>query len=122
MGYRSDVAALFYAENENYPPFKLFFKENFPHEEWGGCVTEFKNKYTQGFKFYCEDVKWYDSYESVQKFEAFMDKLKELTSDYELGWCYEFCRVGEEYNDIDFVTEGKVGGLLGLNRSIYFDV
>ena len=43
-----------------------------------------------------EDVKWYESYPDVSEFDAMLPEIEEL------GFCYEFVRVGENEGDIEF--------------------
>lgn len=123
MGYISDVAAVFYAKKEDLPMLKLFFKENFPYDDYGQCIEEFDNRDYAGFKFLCEDVKWYESFPDVQKFKEFVERFNALVEgQQQLPWLYEYCRVGEEYNDIEFDRGSNTACLLDVSRVIHFDV
>ena len=122
MGYRSDVAALFYSKKEDFPMLKLFFKENFPYDDFGQCIEEFEGDYA-GFKFVCEDVKWYESFSDIKKFNEFVEKFNALAEgQQQLPWHYEFCRIGEELNDIDYQTGDRTEGFLRVSRVIDFEV
>jgi hypothetical protein len=121
MGYISDVAAVFYAEKEDFPMLKLFFKENFPYDDFGQCVEEFDSHYA-GFKFICEGVKWYESSNDVNKFNEFVGRFNDLITDQGQPWHYEFCRVGEEYNDIEFERGRNTACLLDVSRTIHFEL
>lgn len=122
MGYRSNVAAMFYVSGEKYesrfPALKLFFTENFPFNDWD--VEEFKNSSAQGFKFVAEDVKWYEGYDDVSKFGVFVEGYKRVGEG--LDWYYEFLRIGEDYDDVDTDSTYNCDRLLSLHRVIHFDV
>ena len=125
MGYRSDVAAAFYvSEVKHFPVLKLWLEENFPMQEFGNCVRWFD----RGMVFEEASIKWYDDYDDVKAFDAAVDKYLELVhnSDVEKGtpsFCYEFVRIGENYEDIDAQHEGiDCGWLLGVHRSITCEV
>ena len=122
MGYISDVAAVFYAKKEALPLLKLFFKENFPYDDFEQCIEEFDNGAYAGFKFLNEDVKWYESFNDVKKFNEFVERFNALITDQGQPWYYEFCRVGEEYNDIEFDRGDRSECLLDVHRVIHFDV
>lgn len=121
MGYISDVAAVFYAKKEDFPMLKLFFKENFPYDDFGQCIEEFDSHYA-GFKFVCEDVKWYESFSDVKKFNEFVGKFNDLITDQGQPWYYEYCRIGEEYNDIEVERGDMSECLINVSRVIDFDI
>ena len=84
-----------------------------------------------------ESVKWYDEYPEVIAFNRFVDLLQELSPYYEVenkdeeghvtgvskesAWCYEFIRVGENYEDIETDRSIEADGILYVNRSIHID-
>lgn len=121
MGYISDVAAVFYSEKEDFPMLKLFFKENFPYDDFAQCIEEFDRHYT-GFKFVCEDVKWYENYSEIKKFDEFVKKFNALVVEQKQPWHYEFCRIGEDYDDIDFTRGENSPCLLSVSRVFDFDI
>lgn len=122
MGYISDVAAVFYAKKEDFPMLKLFFKENFPYDDFGQCIEEFDSHYA-GFKFVCEDVKWYEGFSDVKKFNEFVERFNALVEgQQQLPWYYEYCRVGEDYDDIKFDRGPNTACLLDVSRTIHFEL
>jgi hypothetical protein len=120
MGYRSDVAAVFYVTDvEHFPVLKLWLDENFPTKDWDDNIRWF----TRGMIFECGDVKWYESYPDVQAFDAAQDKFIDLcnaeVSEGTPTFNYEFIRIGEELDDVDVTREGiSYEYLLDLNRTI----
>ena len=120
MGYRSDVHAVFYTHEDNWPLMKLFFDENFPMDELGGCVRGLKNGRLRGYYFLDTNVKWYDSYYEVQAFNVFADKFKEHIYHEEnpQPWCYEFVRIGEDDNDLEIDRDGDHEWLLSPERTV----
>lgn len=113
MGYRSDVAIVFYPErSEDMPALKLFVKENMP--------DEFVEK--QGFFSYLiarlNNVKWYDSYPDVNVYSALFNEWEDMFME-ENGatkFHYEFVRVGEEMGDIE--ERGTDNQVLHVSRVI----
>lgn len=130
MGYRSDVAALFYTTEDNFPSLKLYFTENFLQGAlgvWSEYITEFRTtayqgKQNVGYKFFCEDVKWYELDPDVQRFEGFMTKFNELVEAEKLPWFCEFCRIGEDLDDVSLGRSMHSDMMLNVTRSIYFDI
>lgn len=127
MGYRSDVKALFYVKDAKHlPVLKLWLSEHFP-KELEGCVSWFN----RGMVFEEECVKWYEDYDDVKAFHAAADKFIDMVNDFDSApegsdtplFCYEFIRIGENYEDIHAEYEGyNCEQLLGVNREIICDV
>lgn len=96
MGYRSDIAVLVYPTNrEKYPLLKTLMATTFKEidNEWG-ANSHWED--TPGvLRFEISDIKWYESYPEVQRFEAFLHDVEEL------GFEFEFIRIGEEIGDIE---------------------
>jgi hypothetical protein len=124
MGYRSDVAAVFYVNKvEHFPVLKLWLDENFPIKEFDENIRWFD----RGMVFECENVKWYDSSPDVQAFDAaqgkFIDLCNAEVSDGTPTFNYEFIRVGEDYNDVEVEREGiDYEYLLEVVRNISIDI
>jgi hypothetical protein len=81
------------------------------------AVDEFRGDMTLDEKhhvvdFAIDDVKWYPSYPDVQAFERMLREVEEL------GYCYEFVRVGEDNNDIEMRDSDHTNGYLGVTTSI----
>jgi len=140
MGYRSDVAAVFYVTHANepdYPKAKALLdlwyaqlKETKWHrDDFGDCFSSLNKTHGYGYTFQCEEVKWYDSYPNVRQFD---EVVKKYHADYidndELDggsglnkyFCYEFVRIGEETDDIVEERSGDHDYLLYVARSIAF--
>jgi len=126
MGYRSVVEAVFYTREKGQAPLlKLYVDENFPkNEELRECLTPIKANNAWGYHFICEDVKWYDSYESIQAYRDFARNFigfaesKEGADAEQLSWAYEFVRLGEEANDIEEERSDNADFILSVRREI----
>lgn len=124
MGYRSDVAAVFYvSEAKHFPMLKLWLDENFPIKEFDENIRWF----TRGMIFECDDVKWYESYPDVQAFDAAQDKFIDLcnaeVSEGTPTFNYEFIRIGENSEDVEVEREGiDYEYLLEVVRNISIDI
>ena len=122
MGYQSDVAAVLYVTDKTrMPELKLWLTENFPVEEFSEDIRWFD----RGIILECDDVKWYDSFPDVQKFnnaaQAFID-LFCVDNEEVFGGAYEFMRIGEEYEDIEVIRGGNYDYFLECNRTISIDL
>lgn len=122
MGYRSSVAAVLYVTDKTrMPELKLWLTENFPVEEFSEDIRWFD----RGIILECDDVKWYDSFPDVQKFnnaaQAFIDLFCAYNKEVFAG-AYEFMRIGEEYEDIETIREGEYEPFLECNRTISIDL
>lgn len=125
MGYRSDVAAVFYVNKvEHLPTLKLWLDENFPMEEMSNYIRWFD----RGMVFEEGNTKWYDDYDDVKLFNTAAEKYKDLCCNrqHEDGapvFCYEFVRVGESYDDIETEHLGDTcEWLIDVSRSITLDI
>jgi hypothetical protein len=124
MGYRSDVTAMFYAPKEKGAALKLYVDENFP--TIGDLIKDedlrgFEGGGYCGYIFENTDVKWYPSFVEIQAFDKFVRAFLELAEGENaeaLGWSYEFIRVGEDYNDIEFERSDNCAFLLDVTRTI----
>lgn len=122
MGYRSEIAAVFYTMKvEDLPVVKLWLQENFPVKEFDDNIRWFD----RGMVLECEYVKWYDSFPDVKAFnetaQAFIDLFCQ-GEDGTIECAYEFMRIGEEYEDIEVIREGSYDCFLECNRSIAISV
>jgi hypothetical protein len=122
MGYRSSVAAVLYVTDKTrMPELKLWLTENFPIEEFGEDIRWFD----RGIVLECDDNKWYDSIPNVKKFnaaaQAFIDMFCVMDEEV-FGGAYEFMRIGEDYEDIESLSEGDCEYFLECNRSIRIDI
>jgi hypothetical protein len=77
---------------------------------WDGCVTFDEDHHVVDFAI--DDVKWYESYPDVA---AFMNLLNEVE---DLGYEYEFIRVGEDNNDIEMKETNNHNGYLNVSTHI----
>jgi len=118
MGYRSDVAAVFYAaDKKDFPVIKLWLQESFPIEMFKNSIRWFD----RGMVFHDTHVKWYPDYEEVKAFEAARKKFVDMfceDGDNGVVGAVEVMRVGENYDDIEYDEWGEYEGLLELNREI----
>lgn len=142
MGYRSNVVAVFYttsdpkneqAHERNEAKLKLFMDENFPAEwkkpEWAEPdegLTMLENDTGLLYEFKVNDVKWYEGYEAVQKFDEFWQKFVELADGVDVDeegdeppeWACEFIRVGENTDDIEEKSSNDTEYVLSVSRII----
>jgi hypothetical protein len=118
MGYRSDVQALIYPANGDtnlleYDKLKLLFNTTFRNvfEAWGEDYFSWNDAH-RALKFSANSVKWYDSYPEVLTFVKFLADVQEL------GYEYEFLRLGEEDDDIEEDSTGDSEGFMYVQRTI----
>jgi hypothetical protein len=122
MGYRSDVHALFYTtKKEEWPVLKLYMEENFPFDKLDE-PKEISSNRIYGYEVKYEDVKWYESYDDVQAFDAFKTKYHALLDEQEDGkkWKFEFVRIGEDIEDVECEQDDS-SYVLSVSRSIEAD-
>ena len=127
MGYRSDVAAAFYtADKKHFPVLKLWLDENFP---WKYFDTDDVEWFDKGMVFRVESVKWYDSYPDVDAFTEAQEQFVRLVNALDEGederpvFCYEFVRIGENFEDIEATHEGEaVEWILDVERHVRISI
>lgn len=124
MGYRSDVAVVFYShEPDDIASIKLFVDENIPeifrNEDE---MSVFNHGFSHGIKFCFSDVKWYPSYPDVKAFEDAFNKFVELSNSEGSNWMCEFVRIGEELEDMECIESNENNHLIQVARSILCDV
>ena len=122
MGYRSDVMAVFYATPDKAAALKLYVTENFP-EDLAGHLKPIDNGHYMGFMFEGDGWKWYPSYPDVQEFNRCVSNFLELVDGGDDGpsWCYEFARIGEDYDDMEVNRSDDSAFVLNFARSIEVD-
>lgn len=118
MGYRSDVKALIYplGGEDNllkYDQLKVLMNTTFKefYEYWHDPHFVWNDKH-RVLVFDANSVKWYDSYSEVSGFSTFLDAV------HELGYEYEFMRIGEDDTDVESMNSGDSEGFLYVQRSI----
>lgn len=124
MGYRSEVMAVFYVHKiheHDWPALKLFVDENFP-KELAGWLREEKSDTHHGYIFSEDNAKWYDSYPEVAAFNRFVSNYLEIADgENDLGWAYEFVRIGENMEDIEEASSDGADYVLRVARAIETD-
>ena len=134
MGYRSDVGVLIYPTRgsttpmsddtlklsnisriEKYEALKTLMGTTFKHvdDAFGDCVEWLDDRHT--LKFFIEYVKWYPDYPDVSDFMRFLDCIQDL------GYEYEFMRIGEDADDVEEQRTPDSDYNLSLHRTISFD-
>ena len=134
MGYRSDVTIIAYPSKRHTGKFaalKLYVDENLPDKF--EVVWEGDNRYLHCF---IGGVKWYEGYEEVQIYnkvfreweEMFADPDASKLVDYNTGrdanepiFHYEFLRIGEEYEDVEYHQSCGADHALNMSRETYVD-
>ena len=128
MGYRSDVTIIMYPQfghRDKFAALKLYVDENLPDEF--EVMGEGNGRYLH---CYIEGVKWYDSYEEVDKYnklfsewdEMFADPNHDPTRSEHAPIChYEFLRIGEDYEDVEYHQSYGADHVLNMSREVYID-
>lgn len=138
MGYRSEVClivqtndvteenakvwSMLWAEARNRPECALFLKYINKEPEYD-YVTGGLDMANQCMRLEWSDVKWYETFDSVQSVEAFVNLVSEYIGEGEgenqqpISMCY--MRSGENDDDISFRAEGSCGYELGYTYSGY---
>jgi hypothetical protein len=118
MGYRSDVKALIYPSGGEhnlleYDKLKLLFNTTFQDvfTSWGEDYFEWDDRH-RVLMFDANSVKWYDSYPEIKTFVKFLADVQEL------GYEYEFIRIGEEDDDVETDSTGDAENYMYVSRSI----
>lgn len=120
MGYRSDVTAVMYGAPDKVAAFiaaERLGENVFDFGELKGMFVlgeqridaPINGDFTGEGKaiwFEADQWKWYDSYESVSKFDSLLARAEEM------GLEYEFVRIGEEDGDIERMSSDDSIGLL----------
>jgi len=103
MGYRSEVAYKIKFEKKD--DFWGFIAEAKLDPETALCFHEDEEDYFKvledeyEIRFYCDSVKWYESYPEVMAHQALWDKASER-DDEGIEVSGAFCRIGEETEDM----------------------
>lgn len=133
MGYRSDILLVVYPDytdeeskvglqesiirkkgEDKYNTLKLLMQTKFKAvtENWNVEFDDAKHRLVIGE----DNIKYYESFDEIAAFEDFKTEIVGL------GYCTEFARIGEEYDDI--VTEYNGNNLeyiVRINREIVID-
>jgi hypothetical protein len=131
MGYRSDVTMIMYPSADHRDKFaalKLYVDENLPDEF--KVVGEGDRRYLH---CYIDGVKWYDSYEEVDTYSKLFSEWDEMFADPDdpsakKGWQadtifqYEFLRIGEDYEDVEYHQSYGADHVLNMSREVYIDL
>ena len=131
MGYSSDVTMIMYPSADHRDKFaalKLYVDENLPDEF--KVIGEGNGRYLY---CYIEGVKWYDSYEEVRKYTKAFNEWDEMFADPDYpsakkGWQadtifqYEFMRIGEDYEDVEYHQSYGADHALNMSREVYIDL
>ena len=126
MGYRSDLVVLIYPDTVNkidtqalYDQLKMLMATTFSE-----VVKSFEAEMYWGdarhvLKFILENTKWYPSYSDVAAFEAMLREFDGTIA----GYCTEFVRIGDNYEDIEVRSSGEhCEYYLSVNRDIVCDI
>jgi hypothetical protein len=130
MGYRSDVTIIMYpSENhrDKFAALKLYVDENLPDEF--EVIGEGDKRYLHCF---IDGVKWYDDYEEVEIYNKLFSEWDEMFADpddpiakeglqAEPIFNYEFMRIGEEYEDVEYHSSWGADHALNMSRETYVD-
>jgi hypothetical protein len=131
MGYRSDVTIIMYPSADHRDKFaalKLYVDENLPDEF--EVIGEGDRRYLH---CYIDGVKWYDSYEEVDTYSKLFSEWDELFADpddpsakeglqADTIFQYEFMRIGEDYEDVEYHQSYGADHALNMSREVYIDL
>jgi hypothetical protein len=131
MGYRSDVTIIMYPSADHRDKFaalKLYVDETLPDEF--EVIGEGDRRYLH---CYIDGVKWYDSYEEVDTYSKLFSEWDELFADpddpsakeglqADTIFQYEFMRIGEDYEDVEYHQSYGADHALNMSREVYIDL
>lgn len=131
MGYRSDVTIIMYPSADHRDKFaalKLYVDENLPDEF--EVIGEGDRRYLH---CYIDGVKWYDSYEEVDTYSKLFSEWDEMFADpddpsakeglqADTIFQYEFMRIGEDYEDVEYHQSYGADHALNMSREVYIDL
>jgi hypothetical protein len=118
MGYRSEVKALIYPASGDQNLLQYEQLKTLMNTTFKDVLDFWKEDYfnwlpnVRVLQFSANSVKWYDSYPEVDRFTRFLAEVQEL------GYEYEFIRVGEDMDDIEDDSTGDAEGYLYVQRTI----
>ena len=112
---------------DKFAALKLFVDENLPDEF--EVIGEGDKRYLHCF---IDSIKWYDGYEEVQIYNKLFDEWDEMFADpddpiakeglqAEPIFNYEFMRIGEEYEDVEYHQSCGADHALNMSRETYVD-
>ncbi len=130
MGYRSDVTIVMYPKfghRDKFAALKLYVDENLPDQ-----FEVVGEGYDQYLHCYIEGVKWYDGYDEVQIYNKVFGDWDEMFADpddpiakeglqAEPIFNYEFLRIGEDYEDVEYHHSCGADHALNMSREAYID-
>jgi hypothetical protein len=131
MGYRSDVTMIMYPSADHRDKFaalKLYVDENLPDEF--EVIGEGDRRYLH---CYIDGVKWYDSYEEVSAYTKAFNEWDDMFADPDDPsaqeglqadpiFHYEFMRIGEDYEDVEYHQSCGADHALNMSREVYIDL
>jgi len=121
MGYRSDVTIVMYPKRkEDFAALKLYVDENLPDQF--EVVGEGDGRYLY---CYMDGVKWYDSYEEVdvytRAFSEWEDTFKDKDEPHTPLFHFEFMRVGENMDDVEYDCSSYADRVIHVSREVYIN-
>ena len=124
MGYRSDVTIMMYPKfghRDKFAALKLYVDENLPDQ-----FEVFGEGYDRYLHCFIGGVKWYDGYEQVNAYNKAFSEWGDMFRDEEEPedaplFHYEFMRIGEEWEDVDYDCSYGSDNLLNLSREVYIN-
>lgn len=122
MGYRSDVRCLIYGEPDIVQAFwaKHKLNGNLAFKDWEDNIDRYELDYGDGYSvidFGCESWEWDDVYPHVA---AWNDLLTDIEQETECTTtlAYEFARIGEDSDDMEYRGWGDSQYFLSIRREI----
>ena len=118
MGYRSDVGLCVYAlgtepqQRDKFEALKTLMNTRFAKatHEFEGCY-EYQHSENQ-LRVSIENVKWYNGFPEVEAFTDMVDNLEDL------GYEYDFVRVGEDSGDVERLCSINSDGRIGTRTTL----
>lgn len=120
MGYRSDVKSVIYGDKATLDAFIVSTKLRHAGETLDWIIANCEVHELLGNEavllLQVDNVKWYPEYPETELWDTL------CTEAVERGLCWEFVRIGEEYEDIEYEAGApdhlRTTGLLSVHRSI----
>ena len=122
MGYRSQVRSIIYGPDDKVTEFvaaKKLVGDAALAEVWSETTTylvAYGGETWRVFDLKCDQWKWYSDYPDVAAWMSMLDEAEEAELQ------YEFARIGEDDNDLEYKGSSDRECWLGFHREIYTDM
>lgn len=118
MGYRSEVHSVVYGEPK---AMESFASENLDlidsiKGDMSGMIKIMKLDNYKAIALTAYDVKWYRNFREVEGWYDLMNLAKEK------GLSVEYCRVGEDYDDYEYITQNTDKPYITIHPRTHYEI